>query len=252
MKKSIRITALLLAILMLALPLVGCDKIDEMRAKQGFWNDDGSISFNGETFKRLSQSEYLNIVINSHHKLEITDKNVPVLLSEEYGTDARMTFDKIFIRTLVGGRYNIYCREDKYDYVEQSIKQHENMNYLGFYYPYEHISISRKVEYFNNGGKPAQLLTEEETVALEDITSAEGTSFSDMEYELITEYGRVVIYYCSEDMLFRKESEIVFFLDSSRCCYIVDGNFVYSVPKKYDNLFEKMFEKYRMINMGRF
>ena len=252
MKKSIRITSLLLAILMLALPLVGCDRIDEMRANQGFWNDDGSISFNGETYKLLSPSTYLYLIINPYYKLEITDKNVPVLLSEEYGIDARMTFDKMFIRALVGDRYNVYCREDKYDYVEQSIKQHENMNYLGFYYPYEYISISRKVEYFDNGGKPVQLLTEEEIAALKEITSVEGTSFSDKEYELITEYGRVVIYYCSEDMLFRKESGIVFFLDPSRCRYIVDGDSVYSVPEEYDDLFDDMFEEYRKINIGIF
>ena len=60
MKKAIRITALFLALLMLELPLVGCDRIDEMRAKHGTINDDGYITLNGETYILLNEVPYFS------------------------------------------------------------------------------------------------------------------------------------------------------------------------------------------------
>jgi len=130
MKKFIRTAALILALLMLALPLVGCDKIDEMRANQGFWNDDGSISFNGETYKLLSSSVYL--FTDLYRELEITNKNVPVLLSKEYGQRFHISYDGVFISP--GLSY--YCREDRYDYVEKCITEGVQLDHLGFYYTF--------------------------------------------------------------------------------------------------------------------
>ena len=80
MKKVIRITALFLALIMLALPLVGCDNLDELRAKQGFILDKDTISFNGNTYKRLYTNEHLSSA--EWRDVNITEKDVPVLLSE--------------------------------------------------------------------------------------------------------------------------------------------------------------------------
>ncbi|MBE6608113.1 MAG: hypothetical protein E7633_06135 [Ruminococcaceae bacterium] len=248
MKKAIRAAALILALLMLALPLVGCDKIDEMRANHGFWNDDGSISFNGETYKLLSPSTYLYLIINPTGELDITEKNVPVLLSEEYGTDAHITFDKLFIRALVGDRYNVYCREDKYDYVEQSIKQNGNMDYLGFYYyPYENGGSVYLAKDFHSK-EVGHIFAEEETDTIIDIMmSVEGLNYSDWKRNWSKYYNSIKIYRCSDDMLFRRESEFIIFFKPdfhSNRYFISDGDFAYSVPKEYDTLFDNMFKEY--------
>ena len=246
MKKSIRITALLLALLMLALPLVGCDRIDEMRAKQGFWNDDGSISFNGETYKLLSPSKYLSIRSVLPQALQITAPNVPVLLSIEYGRSFFISYNEVFIKSTSSG--NIYCRADQYDHVEDGIKHHGNMDYLGFYYePYENGRFSDLGKDIH-GDEVGHILTEEETDAMIDIMmSVEGLDYGDWKRNWSKYYNCITLYRCSDDMLFRTESEFVIFFKPSyhsNRYFISDGDFAYSVPKEFDELFDNMLEEY--------
>ena len=234
MKKSIRITALLLAILMPALPLVGCDRIDEMRANQGFWIDAGSISFNGQTYKLLSPDRrYLHIEFEPYRKLEITEKNVPVLLSERYGKNFLISYDEVFIAH--GSEY--YCRVDKYDYVEDRIKHHGNMDYWGFYY-----------NTISDNNKSGQLLTDEEMdVIIDIIMSVEGIEYGEWRNNWGKYYNTVYIYRCSEDMLFRKKSETMILFHPGGRYFIVDEDFAYFVPEEYNDLFENMLKEYKKI-----
>lgn len=231
MKKTIRIAALFLALLMLALPLVGCDRIDEMRANQGFWNDDGSISFNGKTYKLLSPSKYL--YTDLYRNLEITEKNVPVLLSERYGKNFSISYDEVFIAH--GSEY--YCRADKYDYVEKRIKEGAKLDHLGFYYTHNGYKI----------GKVGHVLTKEEVSAIEDIMRGENIVKESI-HEVASYNICIVLDKCSSDMLFATKSDIRLYIDSDNCYFISDGPVVYSVPAKYDRLFDNMFEEFREIN----
>lgn len=234
MKKSIRITSLLLALLMLALPLVGCDRIDEMRANQGFWNDAGSISFNGQTYKLLSRSRYIHIEWYPSRTLQITSKGVPLLLSEKYGSDFRISYDETFIKSTSSG--NIYCRADQYDHVEQCIKDRVKRDYLGFYYkPTE-----------ENKDIVGHVLTEEEEAAIETILASKPVGNTrDMRYTFSTVAW---LYHCTEDMLFSVKSDIHLYLNSEDCRFMANGNVLYSVPEEYDELFDNMFEEFRRVN----
>ena len=231
MKKFIRITALILALLMLALPLVGCDKIDEMRANQGFWNDDGSISFNGETYKPLSPSEYF--YIDLYRNLEITEKNVPVLLSERLGKNFNISCDEVFI----AHDSEYYCRTDKYDYVEKCITEGIKLDHVGFYYTFNGYKL----------GKVGHILTEKELSAVENIMR--GENIVKKAIHEVAEYNIcILLHKCSSDMLFATRSDIRLYIDSDNCYFISDGPIVYSVPSKYDKLFDNMFEEFREIN----
>ena len=79
------------------------------------------------------------------------------------------------------------------------------------------------------------------------MMSVEGLNYSDWERNWSKYYNVINIYRCSDDMLFRRESEfMIFFMygsDSNRY-FISDGDLIYSVPKKHGKLFDNMLEEY--------
>ena len=240
MKKSIRITSLLLALLMLALPLVGCDRIDEMRAKQGFLLDKDTISFNGETYKRLYTNEH--VVLYNIRRLSITDKDVPVLLSEWYDYPERGRYNieenDVFIRwTHPDSPPKVYCRTDWYDSVVNALENGIDYNKCCYY----HFSLDKA----DNVWKDMRyILTDEERAAIEDIidngVQIEGHSTSGDEI--------LPIKYCTVNGFFEKESNIELLVSES-LCYVSTGKdenkTIYIVPENYKAIFDNMLKAFR-------
>lgn len=118
MKRTKRLLALLLAVL-LCLSLCGCDRLDEMRRHQGFWQEDGTILLNGQIYKPLpSVSDNFNWDPN-HEDVFITESDVPVLLSLLEGNPFSVSWGKIMLdgydpKTDAPIQY---CRADKYELV---------------------------------------------------------------------------------------------------------------------------------------
>ena len=237
MKKSIRITALLLALLMLTLPLVGCDKIDEMRAKQGFLLDEDTISFNGETYKRLRTNEWP--VLFDWRELNITDEDVPVLLSEmAYAGGGRYGIEKndIFIKwTHPDLPPELYCRSDWYDSLADAVKN-------GIVYDkfcYHHISLD---EEDNTWKDMKYILTDKAKAAIEDI-------IANGKVQTFKPGGKILpLIYCSSDGFFEKRSNIELLVSRTEC-YILVGEegdkTIYNVPDKYKSIFDNMLKAYR-------
>lgn len=118
MKRTKHVFALLTAVL-LCLCLCGCNRLDEMRMNQGFWQKDGTILFNGQTYKKLpAVSDYFNWDTN-RTDVFITDADVPVLLSEIMGDGFSVSHGGVLLEGFNSyvDETTQYCRADKYEMV---------------------------------------------------------------------------------------------------------------------------------------
>ena len=112
-----RISALVLAVT-LCFALCSCSTIKEMRASQAFYGEGGEIIWGGQVYKPLEISELPEeLELYTSGWGSVTANDVPVLLSDVYGTDMYYNHNKTLIEA---GVY--YAREDVYDYVKNLIK----------------------------------------------------------------------------------------------------------------------------------
>ena len=183
MKRCKRMLALLLAVI-LGLSLCGCQRLDEMRANHGVWQEDGSILWNNAVYKRLPRvmgTEY-NIDYDGH--VYVTEPDVPVLLSEDYYSEF---FQRDKKGVLLYGRergssmergYALYCRSDLYEDYAQLLAN--GFEPKGLCYDY----------FDNNSGESkTYYLTVEQEYEINYIIDAElpysyGSDFWDGYYEL--------------------------------------------------------------------
>lgn len=151
MKKTIKIIALCLSIVALTALFAGCDYLDDMKANHAIISEDKeTISFNGETYKRLPDGATFYCTYNYgffDSEVVVTDGDVPVLLSDtfcyysEYDNvkdiflvyiDAGTTEDSFYSTYYVGdGVY--YCNEKDYDKYIKAIEEGV-LDRIGFEY----------------------------------------------------------------------------------------------------------------------
>ena len=112
MKKFTKITALAVAIIMLCLSLSGCASLDLKREEQAFWTNEDSIDSitlsSGETYVILEEDVEQLVMYDSRNwqYVYVTQKDVPVLLSDTYGTLLYFSDDKKFIDGCLTGIEN--------------------------------------------------------------------------------------------------------------------------------------------------
>lgn len=133
MKNKRKFLVMILALLIMCLCLTGCDELDDMRAKQAFWTtelDRTSITYNNTEYKALDlRGSYGNPLynVNASEQVSITEKDVPVLLSNSYGMSGDISKDEVFIQTWLydettySSNEALYCRADMYDSVSKTI-----------------------------------------------------------------------------------------------------------------------------------
>ena len=112
MKKTLRLAALVLTLLMLIFTFCGCDAIDEARKNHGIWKvaDKTVIELGGKEYKLLRECQYLNpSVANDYDYVSVTEKDVPLLCKEIFGEQFLRSDDGIF---LVSDLYDIYTDVD--------------------------------------------------------------------------------------------------------------------------------------------
>ena len=89
MKKAIKILSVIAIIGLLGVFFCGCDALDYMKSQHGLIsNDRQTVSFRGQTFKRLPDGVpyYFNSAYSN--RVNITDEDVPVLLSEGFSYES--------------------------------------------------------------------------------------------------------------------------------------------------------------------
>ena len=239
MKKIKRILAALLLCVM-AVSLAGCAELDEMKAHHAFWGEDGVVEYNGYIYRALTPTSMLG-VWDAKDTIYVTDKDVPVLLSEDFGTSMTVGRSGILLESngYSSWGYNeyfggIYCREDYYESVMQQIQNGPDLSLL-FYNYWNDDGI----ELFNH-------LTAEEIAAVEALLASVPAQSGIQRYALNEDFS-FNLERSSADYLFRdtlcevvvngKQISLVNDVDSDG---LVD---VHPVPAEQQVLFEKMIEK---------
>ena len=124
MKKSIKIIALCLSILALTVFFAGCDMLDEMKANHAILSDDReTLSFNGKTYKRLPEGTnlyYSSYYGNAFDRINVTDKDVPVLLSNAYRHSSQYDETRDIFRISIFEGPENYSQDYFYSYVYSS------------------------------------------------------------------------------------------------------------------------------------
>ena len=83
MKQVKRIVALLLCVA-LCLPLCSCKELDDMRARQAFLQEDGTLLMNGHVYKELPAFNRELMLDEDGNWISVILPSVPVLLSESF------------------------------------------------------------------------------------------------------------------------------------------------------------------------
>lgn len=89
MKKAIKLLSVIAIIGLLGMFFCGCDMLDEMKSLHGTISQDRqTVSFKGEIFKRLPDDIPYYFNSSYYNSINITDEDVPVLLSEDYSYES--------------------------------------------------------------------------------------------------------------------------------------------------------------------
>ncbi len=269
MNKNKKFLMLFLALAMMCLCLTGCDDLDNLREQHAFWTVDGdttSITYKGAVYKELPELNDLDPLYNSAYDefISVTNSDVPVLLSTTYGVSLNISADERFITGFIyndyeaeykdasslfssiqfypeseDGRYAIYCKEDIYDEVCNSIKDGIKFTNYGYsYYTYDDRSYMDTYRYY--------YLSDEECDAVNEVVkTVKPQQTSDSPY--------MDIYICAldkitEDKMFGEVSYEIYRdgygnYSLEHYSYVTEEYKSYVVPEKYNDIFDKIVEK---------
>lgn len=196
MKKFRKILTLCCLACFLLLLLSGCQKLDEMRASQAFFDGDGNILWNDSVYKLLPQGEYFAPDIDYSKTVYVTEKDVPVLLQDLFAEDRLYATEDDLI--LESDSYGYYCREDRYGEIEQKLREPFRTEIVCYTYG---VYDYREDEYVDR----VYQLTQEQWDALQEVTKTVAPVVRGDGWDLSYDY-RVSLYECSEDRLFQRYS----------------------------------------------
>lgn len=226
MKKYLKITLVFCLIFVLTALLCGCDMLDEMRASQAFYKGENTVVFGGAEYKYLTTRDTeMDPFFGETDWLQITEDDVPVLLSDMFGDGATISEDKKFIGTAGA----IYCRADCHKEMEERLK----LGFIPETYCYNYYnSITDRQSYY--------ILTDQEKDAINNlITSTEATAMPDG--ATLSPQYQVYLELCSKDLLFRTSAFQLFVTEKSTY-YLLDytesGTLVYTVPENQKSVFQ--------------
>ena len=269
MKKNIKFSVLIIALLMLCLCLTGCSELDIMREQQAFWTEKGSvdsITYNGIEYKILPGNNHPIPMGYKHNPIFVTDPDVPVLLSNEFSTYMNLSDDGNFLTCYVSmtpehdvitmystmysalsnsytsyeGGDATYCKADIYDEVVAKINEGiEYTSYCYQYWIYDEKTEGDKCYYY--------YLTDEEADAVNKVAKEVKPVFdSEIPYETL---WLAQLEKISEDNYFVKASFELYYNDYDDTYYLVsfspslETHSHYEVPKKMNDIFDKISEK---------
>lgn len=207
MKLIKKILCLTISVL-LCLSLIGCNFIDEMRDAQIHFNDAGNLVYNGYQYIQLPICEAFSPDITYINTLYITEEDVPVLLSQQFGGRAYITNDNLYIYSLTysssDGKTSYFAREDIYDKIAKRIN---DGNYFdGYYFYYTYYDESDEVPSHKQVYK---IVSEESEEALNTIINT-ATPDAEIDIDLFTAYTVTDLYACSNDLLFAEYSITIY------------------------------------------
>lgn len=224
MKKCKRWIAVLLVVV-LCLPLCSCQRLDEMRAAHAVWQEDGSIKWDGNVYRKLADSPKISIICDPT-TIWLTEEDVPVLLSETIGEYCRISRNRVIL--IVPGLEGevLYCREDMCDFMTEHLKNPELTTY--YYNCWDHESDEEHYYYLSvtQGSTIDQLITELEFVDVD----------GEFYYDVTANDFRVMLGKCDSERLFGANYVLEIVRKSGTFYLMTPDEQIAQVPSKYDDI----------------
>ena len=240
MKKPYRILALFAALILVCLSATGCKAIDELRENQAFYNKDGSITLRGTQYLLLPENEYFRPFKHDDTAvIRITEPDVPVLLSPEFGDYSSLYNDGEILYSSYMDSY--YCRADKY--AQYNAVLAASFEPTGYCYTYHVLDIEDTLEYIEH----IYQLTTEQAKAVDEILATVTPTVQDENANYNYDYF-VDLHACDDTMLLRDEAVSIAIYGKEYT--IVRPNYngeredlQYSVPSKYNAMFDSIIKQ---------
>ncbi len=231
MKKSLRLLALITAVMLLCLSFTGCSALDDMRARHGIFADDGSIHVNGEKYLRLPDNAYFSPIDDSFSAIYVTGKDVPVLLAS-FSDNVHYIYDSGDIIENDSGT-QFYCREKLYASLAPLMEA--PFAPTGYCYAYSTFDIkdhSYSTQFCRLSNTQANLILE--------VTTNEELIYSE-KYDVV---DGIIIQACSDNLLLRDSRYELFTLGNGYVIFDFVNDIAYSVPAQYNSMCEAIMKPY--------
>ncbi len=232
MKKCKRWIAVLLVVV-LCLPLCGCQRLEEMRAAHAVWQEDGSIKWDGNVYRKLADSPEISIICDPI-TIWLTEEDVPVLLSETIGEYCRISRNRvIFIVPGIEGEV-LYCREDMYDFMTEHLKNPELTTYYYSYSP----SFDADEQYYYLSEVQGNTITRLISTLVFTVLD------EDLSYTAVANYFSVRLGKCDDEHLFGKDYVIEIARKDGRFYLVTPDDYFAQVPTEYDDIMKAIVSVY--------
>ena len=217
----------MLAVLM-CLSLCGCQELEDMRSAHAFLQEDGTILWNGKTYRQLENVPQGFQFFGDRH-VRVTLPDVPVLLSEIYGENFSADKDGVILHSWsYGVAEGFFCREDRYKEVAAYLQQEVKMD--GYCYTY-----------WNGEGDLMYYLTDTQCTAVDHLVAS--LEFTHVGTELNFEMNDYCfpLWKCDEKHLFLSDNYAVEIAVLKGAYYLITpDNTMSTVPEEYYAVFDEI------------
>ncbi len=137
MKRTIKIFALLLCLILMATTLSSCKQLDSLKDVCAYWTDEThtDITYKGNLYKKLPYCEHFYPVTDTQGYL--VEEDYPILLA---GIEADIVYfspNSEIIKLISNGGNDFYCAEEKCSEYASKIANYKLDNYCILVYKYD-------------------------------------------------------------------------------------------------------------------
>ncbi len=195
MKKSVRLVALVLALVLLCGLTTGCQALDDMRARQATLSDDNKLLYiNNTAYRLLPENEYFWPLRQFGHSIYVTEADVPTLLASFVNSDiGDFCNDGVIFAT---SNHN-YCRVDQYEKYTALLQRPFHPTGYGYNYS---VYDEQAGQYATKQYR----LTAEQTAAIEHIITLPSIPRDKTYVDKQTMYNSISLYVCDDTMQLRE------------------------------------------------
>ena len=191
LKQILRFTAIIAIISMMAVVFCSCDRLDELRESRATFTENG-ISYKGNEYVKIQySSHFLSLTSNDIISLNITDEDVPLLLSGIYPYGTSGEYEKSHEIIQCDGSF--YVGKKYYSHFKDVIESPaEGLSTYGIY-NYSQTDMSKAAEFLVVPDEVKHVLDE----ARQKIQN--GDSY-ELDYADYSEYGTEVVFLCCDSL----------------------------------------------------
>lgn len=283
MKKSFRIIALLLAIILISVSLCSCEWLEEKKANRAVYSDDKrEITYQDNVYQVIyaDKIDFVSDYSYGWTNPYVTTKDVPLLLTDEYGDPISVLRDGTVIRAFadIDGfaddfwtsdkddeyyyattTYHYYVRSDKYDEVKETVEKAELDHYYFEYWSYgnngyvdadystdmlsDYRSVEGNYQYVLLDDSLTDIVNKALNAKMEDKVSYRELSTGDYDLKVIDFYP------CDKNMIITQSGIEYCFIQDGDKYYFWDGNYFNDIafyPLNEDDAAhaKELYEKY--------